>query len=132
MKKNPKEAFGIHQDGMTIRMVHLKKEGGEAYLLGMDFLKLERDWYKGDQASAADPHAEFIPSTELELDSEDFDFTDFSNLDSEPESPPAASLDFDAESEAESTAEDDLMPATDGLETSPVTMWLSKYPMGEG
>ena len=52
MKKQPKEAFGIYLDGNILRIVHLRKDGAEFYLMGSDSIELENDWYKSDQAKA--------------------------------------------------------------------------------
>lgn len=73
MKKNPKDAFGIVQDGRTIRIVHLAKKGGETYLMGMDTYEMEKDWYKSEDAMASGAHSDFIPSDTMYLDMDNLD-----------------------------------------------------------
>ena len=68
MKRKPKEAFGIVQDGLTIRIVHLRKDESDTYLMGLDSIELESDWYKADQVIAGSPNADFIPTDIQNLD----------------------------------------------------------------
>ena len=65
MKKAPKEVFGIYQDGQIIRMVHLRKDGAETFLLAVESLSLDSDWYKGDQAMGTVAEAGFVPVEEI-------------------------------------------------------------------
>jgi hypothetical protein len=68
MKRKPKEAFGIVQDGLTIRIVHLRKDESDTFLMGLDSIELESDWYKADQVIAGSPNADFIPTEIQNLD----------------------------------------------------------------
>jgi len=107
MKKTPKEAYGIYQDGKIIRMVHLRKDGAETYLLGMDSIQLERDWYKSDQAIAGSPDSDFIPLDSHFMDAEELDMNDFADEGGHTETQPK-------------------------MEVSPTTLMLSKFPMHQG
>ncbi|HRR00806.1 MAG TPA: hypothetical protein P5518_05735 [Candidatus Cloacimonas sp.] len=73
MKRKPKEAFGIVQDGLTIRIVHLRKDESDTYLMGLDGIELESDWYKADQVIAGSPNADFIPTEIQNLDINQYD-----------------------------------------------------------
>nr|MDK2851608.1 hypothetical protein [Candidatus Cloacimonadota bacterium] len=107
MKKAPKEAYGIYQDGKIIRMVHLRKEGAETYLLGMDSIQLEQDWYKSDQVITGSPNSDFIPLDSHFTDVEDLDMNEFAEEGGHPDTQPK-------------------------MEVSPLTMMLSKFPMQQG
>ena len=73
MKRKPKEAFGIVQDGLTIRIVHLRKDESDTFLMGLDSIELESDWYKADQVIAGSPNADFIPTEIQNLDINQYD-----------------------------------------------------------
>lgn len=107
MKKTPKEAFGIIQDGQLIRMVHLSKDGADTYLLGMDSIQLERDWYKSEEVTAGSADADFIPIDSQHMESDDLDMNN---------------LAMEAESEQ----------AQPRMEVSPTTMMFSKFPLHKG
>jgi Tfp pilus assembly protein PilN len=107
MKKTPKEAFGIFQDGQIIRMVHLSKDGADTYLLGMDSIQLERDWYKSDEATAGSADADFIPIDSQYMDADELDLNDIS---------------MDSEAEI----------AQPRMEVSPTTVMFSKFPLHQG
>jgi len=107
MKKTPKEAFGIFQDGQIIRMVHLSKDGADTYLLGMDSIQLERDWYKSDEATAGSADADFIPIDSQYMDADELDLNDIS-MDDEP------------------------VQAQPRMEVSPTTVMFSKFPLHQG
>ncbi|HOA29341.1 MAG TPA: hypothetical protein PKL34_04825, partial [Candidatus Cloacimonadota bacterium] len=82
MKKSAKEAFGIIQDGQIIRIVHLRKDGAETYLLGSDSMLLDADWYKGDQAKASSADVDFIPLDSQFMDSDELDISDMGSSES--------------------------------------------------
>lgn len=125
MKKNPKEAFGIFQDGESIRMVHLKKDGADTYLLGMDFLTLEKDWYKEEAVVIGDPDADYVPMAEDNLELSNLDFGDLDDL-------PATEPDYDAPITLDDDSGETEEIVQPRMETSPVTLMLSKYPMSQG
>ncbi|MDD3097978.1 MAG: hypothetical protein PHU99_09690, partial [Candidatus Cloacimonetes bacterium] len=111
MKKLPKEAFGVYQDGNILRIVHLRKDGAEIYLMGSDSIDLETDWYKSDQAQANSANAEFIPLDSSFLDADGFDVAELE--------------------EAGSTEMADL-PPQGPMEVSQSTLMLSRFPLNEG
>ena len=111
MKKSAKEAFGVFQDGQILRIVHLRRDQDQLYLLGMDSVQMEQDWYKGDQARAASD-AEFIP---LDAQLSNVDDLDFSDLGSGGESYEMSDL-----------------PQQGRMEVSPITLMLSRYSLGDG
>ena len=111
MKKQPKEAFGIYQDANILRIVHLRKDGTEFYLMGSDSIELENDWYKSDQAKANSANAEFIPLDSSFMDADGFDV---------------------AELEEVGPSEMGDLPAQGRLEVSQSTLMLSRFPLSEG
>lgn len=123
MKKKPKEAFGIFQDGESIRMVHLKIDGADTYLLGMDFLTLNKDWYKDEAVVVGDPEADYVPLTEDNLDLNNLDFGALDDLSEEEP-------DYDNPVPVEESPPEE--PEQPRMETSPITLMLSKYPLSQG
>lgn len=115
MKKTAKDAFGIYQDGQIVRMVHLRKDGAETYLIGVDSLSLERDWYKGDQASASIAESGFVPVEESYQDASDLDM----NLSMDD-------IDIQAPVTVDSGFRGPLM------ETSLTTRMYAKFPLHQG
>ncbi|MCK9558065.1 MAG: hypothetical protein M0R50_08520 [Candidatus Cloacimonetes bacterium] len=111
MKKLPKEAFGIFQDGTILRIVHLRKEGDKIYLIKMDSTELDSDWYKGEQAKAGSADAEFIPLDVNFMETENYEVNELD--------------------EKESTEMADL-PQLGRMEVSPSTLLLSRFPLNEG
>ena len=117
MKKTAKDAFGIYQDGQIIRMVHLRKDGAETYLIGVDSLSLERDWYKGDQAGSSIAESGFIPVEESYLDANDLDMDMSISMD-----------DLDIQSPISM----DSSFSGPRIEMSPTTKMYAKFPLHQG
>jgi len=111
MKKSAKEAFGIIQDGQIIRIVHLRKDGAETYLLGSDSMLLDADWYKSDQAKASSADADFIPIDSQFMDSDELDISDMGS------------------SESYETSD---LPQQPRMEVSPVTLMFARFALSDG
>ncbi|MDD4806481.1 MAG: hypothetical protein PHO35_06840, partial [Candidatus Cloacimonetes bacterium] len=111
MKKSAKEAFGIIQDGQIIRIVHLRKDGAETYLLGSDSMLLDADWYKSDQAKASSADADFIPIDSQFMDSDELDISDMGS------------------SESYETSD---LPQQPRMEVSPVTLMFARFALADG
>ncbi|MFO8145103.1 MAG: hypothetical protein R6T89_05190 [Candidatus Syntrophosphaera sp.] len=45
MKKHPKQAFGIHEDGQVIKLAHLERDGYQVYLVNLDQVELDKPLY---------------------------------------------------------------------------------------
>ncbi len=119
MKKSAKEAFGIYQDGQIIRIVHLRKDGAETFLLGVESLSLDRDWYKGDQAQATVAESGFVPVEESYLDASDLD------------------MDMSMSISMDANAEEALLNSGTGIsstpiETNPTLKIFAKFPLNQG
>lgn len=156
MKKNPKEAFGIVQDGRTIRIVHLTRDGADTYLMGMDTIVLEKDWYKEAEASAADPDSDFIPSDPMLLDMDNLDGAPGSGFDSgmgggsdmdfNMNMGDSMGMDFSMDMGGGAGMDMDMPPpsgmpdadsedsedAHEPLKVNPMNIMLSKFPLGQG
>ncbi|MCB5261237.1 MAG: hypothetical protein LHW64_05935 [Candidatus Cloacimonetes bacterium] len=117
MKKAPREAFGIYQDGQIVRMVHLRKEGTETYLLGVDSISLDKDWYKGDQGQTSVAESGFISMEESYLDTGDLDLDMNMSMD-------------DAGGEISLNSATGL--SSTRMEVSPTTMMYAKFPLHQG
>lgn len=142
MKKNPKEAFGIVQDGRTIRIVHLSRDGADTYLMGMDTIVLEKDWYKGEDASASDTDSDFLPSDPMFLNMDNLDEGSDSGFDLNGGG--ASDMDFSIDmgngvgmdtpnSKAAPESENgsgELQP--EPIKVNPLNIMLSKFPLGQG
>lgn len=119
MKKAPKEVFGIYQDGQIIRMVHLRKDGAETFLLAVESLSLDSDWYKGDQAMGTVAEAGFVPVEDSYLDANDLDL----GMD--------ISISLDSSEEMDSLHDSSRFSGTP-MEISPTTKMYAKFPMARG
>ncbi|MEN6444666.1 MAG: hypothetical protein ABFC98_01315 [Candidatus Cloacimonas sp.] len=107
MKKKAKEAYAIVQDGLFIRIVYLRKDESDTFLMGLDSLELDSDWYKVDHITAGSPTAGFIP-------------TEIQNLDLGQ---------FDQLSSPEEEDKGSVLPSTNA---KPTTVMLSKFNLQDG
>lgn len=130
MKKNPKESFGIVQDGHSIRIVHLKKDGKDTYLMGMDTLIMERDWYKIEEVDPAEKDTGFVPIEPMFDDFDDFDAprSRADERDEFDEFGEFSEMRMDEE-EGEPEGEAKEIPP---MQVSPVSLMLAKFSLNRG
>ncbi len=74
MKKKPKEAYGISEDGLSVKLVHLIKDGSEIYLQAVERIELDAPLYHAANGTQIlDENGWDTPPEPEEITVDDFD-----------------------------------------------------------